>query len=223
MPSPERSPFLSPGDRLALGLLLAGRRSALVEAHSWHDPEVARVALVAAALGATMMARRREGSIRWLMERHGWTSARARRYKAEQEGIPANVALGHAPKGEPGLRELRAERAWGASFYARNSVGEPTVISRDMPYRDAQRAGRYMQLTERLVKGRISPQDFRRRVRRLGEIDGRKPLSDPAAVLAIAAEERALRRRGEPRVRWESGKRAVARARQLIVDRREKL
>jgi len=165
---------------------------------------------------------RHEGSIRWLMERHGWTSAQARKYKGEQEGIAPNVALGHAPKGEPGLRELRKERAWGASFYALDAEGYAVVVSCDMSYADAQRAGKYMQLTERLAKGRISPEDFRRRVRRLGRIDGRRPLSDPAAVLAIAGEERALRRRGEPRVTWESGKQAVARARQLLLDRHER-
>lgn len=149
-----------------------------------------------------------------------WTSARARKYKGEQEGVPANVALGHAPRGEPSLSELRREKTWGASFYARSATGDPAIVSRDMSYHDAQKAGRYMKLSEGLVKGRISPQDFRRRLRRMGTIDGRPPLSDPAAVLLLAAEEREYRRRGEPRVRWESGKKAVARARRRILRRR---
>jgi len=134
--------------------------------------------------------------------------------------VPANVALGHAPRGEPSLSELRREKTWGASFYARSATGDPAIVSRDMSYHDAQKAGRYMKLSEGLVKGRISPQDFRRRLRRMGTIDGRPPLSDPAAVLLLAAEEREYRRRGEPRVRWESGKKAVARARRRILRRR---
>lgn len=144
-------------------------------------------------------------------------TAAARR--AREAGFPeptARQALGHRPPGELGLRELYRQRAWGATWFTRGSEGGGEIVSRDVARTDARRAGRYMALTQQLLKGRISPSEFKRKVQKMPKIDGIRPLSDPAVVLALVAAERAARRRGEGKVTFESGRTAIRRARELL-------
>jgi hypothetical protein len=71
------------------------------------------------------------------------------------------------------------------SWYTPGPPQPGRVVSAEVSYRDAQRVGRYLQLTRELRENRISPDEFRRRVRRWRAVAGLPFLSDPRRVLAL--------------------------------------
>lgn len=191
--------------RRAAGEAAAGR-------YAFVDPAVGQMAEAADTIDARM-AVGRDYHAEYLRRQE------LARERAREAGLPeptARQAVGHQPFGEPGVRELERQRAWGASWYIRGPEGGGLVVNRDVTRTDARRAGRYMALAQKLAKGRVTPGEFRRQVQRMPKIDGTRPLSDPAIVLALVAEERAARRRGRGQVRFESGKAAIRRARELL-------
>lgn len=166
---------------------------------------------------------RRSGSIRDLMARLGITSYQARQRIGAEQGLSRSQASGHARRGEPSARELRAQPAWTVTTFARGTEGAGRVIHAQVNRVEAQRAGRYAHLVRQLQDGRIDDKDFRRRTSRMGPVAGQRLISDPATARAVAAQERADRNNGqgagEP---WfDSGAAAVRRARlsALGVDR----
>lgn len=65
------------------------------------------------------------------------------------------------------------------------------IIVEGLIYRDLKRAGRYDSLVGKLQEHRITPAEFRRRIRSWRPIAGFRFLSDPNAVLALLDERRA--------------------------------
>jgi hypothetical protein len=95
-------------------------------------------------------------------------------------GLSAREALGH-PK--PGYRPAQI------SFFAE---GPPRrIVIEGLSRRDVRRAARYGAFVSNLANGRISPAEFRRRIRTWRPIAGFRFLSDPDAVLALIEELRA--------------------------------
>jgi hypothetical protein len=106
---------------------------------------------------------------------------------------------------------LRAP-AWTGGFYTRDAEGNPTIVTARMGQRDAQKAGRAVSLARQLRQGEISPAEYMRRIRRIGTINGRLPLQNPAAVAALDAQVAARYRRGQDALGFESGDEAIRRS-----------
>ena len=102
--------------------------------------------------------------------------------KGVERGLTASQALGHPRPGEARASEVLGRQGWKVTLF----VGSGEVATFDTDYRTAQRAGRYMALTRRLVEGRISPAEFKRRAARMRPIGGHRLVSDPRAALALA-------------------------------------
>jgi hypothetical protein len=71
------------------------------------------------------------------------------------------------------------------SWYTSGPPYPGRVVTDDVSYREAVRIGRYLELTRKLREGRITPADFRARVRRWRPVAGMSFLSDPRRVLAL--------------------------------------
>jgi len=95
-------------------------------------------------------------------------------------GPTAREALGHQ---KPGYRPAQI------SFFAE---GPPRrIVIEGLSRRDVSRAARYDAFVSNLANGRISPAEFRRRMRTWRPIAGFRFLSEPDAVLALIEELRA--------------------------------
>jgi len=100
--------------------------------------------------------------------------------EAQHPDLTARQALGHrSPSDTPSQISLM--------------VDDPPrfVIIEGLLRRDLRRAGRYDSLVGKLEEHRITPAEFRRRVRSWRPIAGFRFLSDPDAVLALLEERRA--------------------------------
>jgi len=98
--------------------------------------------------------------------------------------ITRRHAAGHSPQGRS-VSQLLHGRTYTASWYAPGPSAPGRVVTADVSYRDAQRAGRYLELTRRLQENRITPGEFQRRVQRWRPIAGVSFLADPRRVLAL--------------------------------------
>lgn len=175
-----------PGDREAWALLrskavaagddatatLAKARLKVLRNGRGADPDIAKMIEAAEATGAQMMARRQRN----------YAAEYARRVqRAEARGLSRSQAAGH-----PRTGERRASEALSAPEWTTTIFGDPShVVTVATGYREAQRAGRYMELTRKLNQGEITAGEFRRKVSRMPPIAGVDLLSDPRQVLAL--------------------------------------
>lgn len=137
------------------------------------DSGIARMMAAAEATGAQMLARRQRD----------YAAEYARRVqRAEARGLSRSQAAGHPRTGERPAREALSAPEWTTTIYA---GGPPRVVTVATGYREAQRAGRYMELTRKLNQGDISAGAFRRRVSRMASIAGVDLLSEPRQVLGL--------------------------------------
>lgn len=100
--------------------------------------------------------------------------------EAQHPELTARQALGHrSPSDTPSQISLM--------------VDDPPrfIVVEGLTYRDLKRAGRYDSLVGKLQEHRITPTEFRRRIRSWRPIAGFRFLSDPDAVLAVLDERRA--------------------------------
>jgi hypothetical protein len=105
--------------------------------------------------------------------------------RATGQRISRRHAAGHVPSGAKSVGRLLAERLYLASWL---TVGPPEpgrLVTLEVSYSEARRAGRYWDLVRQLREGRISPVAFRRRVVRWLPIAGSRLLADPRGVLAL--------------------------------------
>jgi len=107
---------------------------------------------------------------------------RERVARGEAEGLSRAQAAGHARKaGERSPGRFFAERRWTVTIGL--EPGELATVR--VPRGEAQRAGRWNALVEALRDGRVSPREFRARVRRWAPVARRRVVSDPAVALAL--------------------------------------
>lgn len=103
-------------------------------------------------------------------------------------GLTRTQAEGHPGSGEESVRELFGRPDYEATIYV-GTPGDPDNLPRVVTFWTDRptdvRAGRYMALTRALREERITPEDFRTKVRRMRPIGGMRPLDDPRAVLAL--------------------------------------
>lgn len=103
-------------------------------------------------------------------------------------GLSRTQAEGHPAPGEESARELFSLPDYKAIIYV-GTPADPANLPRVVTFWTDRptdvRAGKYMQLTRALREERTSPDDFRRKVRRMRPLGGMQPLSDPRAVLAL--------------------------------------
>ncbi len=124
------------------------------------------------------------------LARHGTTpyGQRVAPSRLERLGLTRHQAEGHPAPGEQSARELFSRPDYKATIYV-GTPADPDNLPRVVKFWTDRptdvRAGRYMQLTRALREERISPEDFRKKVRRMRPIGGMRPLSDPWAVLAL--------------------------------------
>lgn len=121
------------------------------------------------------MARRE--SLRAEAARTGETLYAVRVRRGEELGFSPGQAVGHPRPGE-GL--VSATTVGAFPIYSNGRIVEVEVNRRD-----SSRAGRYLNLTSRLIEGAISPKDFQRQVGRMKPIGGVKPEADPRKILAL--------------------------------------
>lgn len=131
------------------------------------------------------------------MARHNrnYAAEYARRQAKRLPGQSAREASGHDRP------EVRARRVNTLLI----GPGAQWAELRGLSPGESKRANRYEALTNALVRGRMSPAEFRRRTRHLRPIVGHQPSSDPDAVLARLAERQAA---GEPTFIYLSGRAA---------------
>ncbi len=102
--------------------------------------------------------------------------------------LTSTQAAGKPRRGEAPAREIFSRPDFKGTIYT-GVPGEPGNEPRRVTFwTDRQndvRAGRYMQLTRALREQRISPDAFRKRVRRMRPIAGFRPLDNPRTVLAL--------------------------------------
>lgn len=124
------------------------------------------------------------------LARKGTTAYKQRTAPARLKrlGLTSTQAAGKPRRGERSARAVFARPDFKATIYT-GVPGEPGKEPRRITFWTDRpndvRAGRYMQLTRALREQRISPEEFRKRVRRMRPIDGFRPLDDPRAVLAL--------------------------------------
>jgi hypothetical protein len=95
-------------------------------------------------------------------------------------GLTAREAVGH-PK--PGYRPAQI------SFFAESPPRR--IVIEGLSRRDVRRAARYDAFVNNLANGRLSPSEFRSRIRGWRPIAGFRFLSNPDAVFALLEELRA--------------------------------
>ena len=101
---------------------------------------------------------------------------------AAQRGLTTSQARGHPRADERAVLEIASEPHWRVTLAA---AGPPRLVTLDVGFKDAQRAGRYGQLSRQLSEGRISPREFEARAKRLRPIAGVRLLADARAALAL--------------------------------------
>lgn len=169
-----------------------------------HDPHLAELARVAAAVSATMAA----DPLAWaLLPAEPGGRATPEQLRAVREGLlPRSFAKAHP--GTVGARAIRRveyleRRAAHPELSARQALGHrppppPAAMSAilrgrgfvviEAPTRsERSRIGRYDSLTGQLRNEQLSPDAFRRRVRRWRPIRGEHFEENPTVVLAILA------------------------------------
>jgi len=117
------------------------------------------------------------------LARHGTSPYKERVSRGERLGLTASQAAGKPRRGEESASDFLAAPAWTTTFYAADPPRTVTITS---DRRTAQRVGRYMRLTRDLREERITPDEFRQRVRRRAPIAGLRLLDDPRAVIGLA-------------------------------------
>ena len=112
-----------------------------------------------------------------------WSSYnRWRVERGERLGLSRSQALGHPREGEPAAHDVLSEHHWIVTF---PTDDPPRLVTINTDLHTAQRAGRFNALGRALREARITPEDYRRRVRRFKPIAGFEPLSDPRALIAL--------------------------------------
>ncbi|MDA8311417.1 MAG: hypothetical protein M0Z46_12555 [Actinomycetota bacterium] len=142
------------------------------------------------------------------LARRGITPYGERVSRLEALGLTRSQAAGHPRPNETPARELFSQPDYRATIYVGvrgDPDNPPRVISFWTDRPTDVRAGRYMALTRALREERITPTEFRRKVRRMRPIGGMRPLDDPEAVLALiqttAREDITFEYRGRARPR----------------------
>jgi hypothetical protein len=97
-------------------------------------------------------------------------------------GFTRDQARGHAGD-QPSVSDAHGEFDWSISFFAE---GDEPVVTIELDFYQAQRAGRYMALVRGLVDGRVTPDQFQLRTARMAPIAGHRLLADAGTVLALA-------------------------------------
>jgi hypothetical protein len=106
----------------------------------------------------------------------------ARILRAERAGLSRAQARGHPKPGEQSISQFRGLHSWTVTFPADDP---PRLVTVQTDYRTAQRVGRYDRTLRLLREARISPNEFRRRARRVQPIGELRVVSDPRVALAL--------------------------------------
>jgi len=117
-------------------------------------------------------------------EAEGTTVYKKRRAQLEPKGFTPSQAGGHAPEGAPSVRGFRTEAEWHIPFPGVTASG-PAMVNPALTFYEAQAASRLGKLVRDLKANRITPSEYERGARQIGEIAGIPVVTDPGVALAV--------------------------------------